>query len=135
MTPLTTEEIHKEIDLVQGCITRMSDKSLYIKGWFITLITVIVAIDDIKFTDSLLIFIIILSAVFLYLNSRYIAYERCFRKLYSWNLEQRAQGSRERLYELNIQKYFKPTCKDYLSTGMIVFYSLPIVICAILLFK
>ena len=31
MKPLQIEEIHKEIDLVQDCIKRMSNNSFYIK--------------------------------------------------------------------------------------------------------
>jgi len=27
------EELHKEIDLVQGCINRMAQNSFHIKGW------------------------------------------------------------------------------------------------------
>lgn len=129
MAELKIEEIHKEIDLVQNCISRMSSSSFYVKGWFITLITVILAIENITITSQLLFLIIALSIVFAFLNSRYIAYERCFRKLYAWNLEKRKTGSRDRLYELNIRKYFKPKFKDYISVGILVFYGAPILIC------
>lgn len=134
MPNLTTVEIHKEIDLVQNCISRMSSSSFNVKGWFITLIAVLFAIENIKITNQLLYLIIALSLVFAFLNSRYIAYERCFRKLYTWNLQKREEGSRERLYELNIKKYFKPKFKDYISIGIIVFYGVPILICIFLLF-
>ena len=31
------EEIHKEIDLIQACITRMAQNSFKIKGWFVSI--------------------------------------------------------------------------------------------------
>lgn len=37
---IKTEELHKEIDLIQGCITRMADSSFQLKEWYITLIAV-----------------------------------------------------------------------------------------------
>ena len=38
------EEIHKEIDLIQACITRMAQNSFKIKGWFVSIYTVILAL-------------------------------------------------------------------------------------------
>ena len=32
---ISIEEIHKEIDLIQSCITRMAQNSFMIKGWFV----------------------------------------------------------------------------------------------------
>jgi len=41
---VSVEEIHKEIDLIQGCITRMAQNSFMIKGWGFTLVAALVAL-------------------------------------------------------------------------------------------
>ena len=33
---LSTEIIHKEIDLIQSCISRMANNSFLLKGWLIS---------------------------------------------------------------------------------------------------
>lgn len=38
------EELHKEIDLVQGCINRMAQNSFHIKGWTVTIFAVVLAL-------------------------------------------------------------------------------------------
>ena len=42
--PVKMEELHKEIDLIQGCINRMAQNSFLIKGWTVTLFAVILAL-------------------------------------------------------------------------------------------
>ena len=46
--------MEKEIDLVQGCISRMAQNSFVIKGWTITLIAVALALLPEKFDVKLL---------------------------------------------------------------------------------
>ena len=41
---ISIEEIHKEIDLIQSCITRMAQNSFMIKGWFVSIYAVILAL-------------------------------------------------------------------------------------------
>ena len=41
---VSIEEIHKEIDLIQSCITRMAQNSFTIKGWFVSIYAVILAL-------------------------------------------------------------------------------------------
>ena len=41
---VSIEEFHKEIDLVQACISRMAQNSFMIKGWSFTLVTAFVAL-------------------------------------------------------------------------------------------
>jgi len=40
------EIVHKEIDLIQGCINRMAHNSFLIKGWALTIITVVLALTE-----------------------------------------------------------------------------------------
>jgi len=44
MEKLSTEVIHKEIDLLQSCINRMASNSFIVKGWMVTLIVAIIAL-------------------------------------------------------------------------------------------
>ena len=37
-------ELHKEIDLIQGCVTRMSDNSFKLKEYYVTLMVVVVTV-------------------------------------------------------------------------------------------
>ena len=41
---ISIEEIHKEIDLIQACITRMAQNSFMVKGWFVSLYAVVLAL-------------------------------------------------------------------------------------------
>lgn len=38
--------LHKEIDLIQACITRMAHNSFLLKGWAISIIAVVLALAD-----------------------------------------------------------------------------------------
>ena len=35
---IQVEELHKEIDLIQGCINRMANNSFLLKGWLVSII-------------------------------------------------------------------------------------------------
>ena len=37
---ISTEELHKEMDLIQACVTRMADNSFRLKELFISLIAI-----------------------------------------------------------------------------------------------
>ena len=41
---ITVDEMHKEIDLLQSCIYRMAKNSFMIKGWFVSIYAVILAL-------------------------------------------------------------------------------------------
>ncbi|OUQ48527.1 hypothetical protein [Lachnoclostridium sp. An118] len=58
---ISIEEIHKEIDLIQSCITRMAQNSFMIKGWFVSIYAVILALLPEKI--NLLLLCIALTAV------------------------------------------------------------------------
>jgi ABC-type proline/glycine betaine transport system permease subunit len=40
--------LHKELDLIQNCITRMANNSFLLKGWLITLIVAVLALTEDK---------------------------------------------------------------------------------------
>ena len=95
------EVLHKEIDLVQSCINRMAQNSFLIKGWLITLLTVVIALlpetIDLKIL-CIVGFITILC--FWYLDGFFLKMEKLYRWKYEWIISSR-QTSSENLYDLN----------------------------------
>lgn len=82
--------LHKEIDLIQSCIARMSNNSFLIKGWAIMLMTAVLAFGDklttITYLCKVLLFPI---AALWYLDAFYLQTERKYRVLYDWVIQNR----------------------------------------------
>lgn len=73
----------KTIDLLQSCITRMSQNSFMVKGWTITLTGIILALVPETFDVRLLCIIcLILILCFWILDTFYLQKERLFRHKY-----------------------------------------------------
>ncbi len=100
--------LHKEIDLIQGVITRMANNSFMLKGWIVSLIAVLLALTDQTIVATKLTyfnFILILPVlVFWYLDAFFLHKEKCFRKLYDWVIENR-MSSDEFLYSLDYTRF------------------------------
>ena len=63
----------KEIDLIQGCISRMAQNSFIIKGWAITLVAVALALLPETFDAKLLCGVsVVVTACFWYLDAFYL---------------------------------------------------------------
>jgi hypothetical protein len=96
------EEIHKELDLVQACITRMANNSFLVKGWTYALIAAVIALFgnavDVLFICGVTIFICI---CFWYTDAFYLKQERLYRYKYEWIIKMRPEGIRKHLYDLN----------------------------------
>lgn len=96
------EEIHKEIDLIQSCITRMAQNSFMVKGWFVSLYAVVLALLPEKINLFLLCTVLIMvNLMFWYLDAFFLRTEKIYRKIYDWVLEMRPKNNRELLYQLN----------------------------------
>ena len=103
---ISIEEIHKEIDLIQSCITRMAQNSFMIKGWFISIYAVILALLPEKVNWLLLCTALILvNLIFWYLDGFFLRTEKVYRSIYDWILEVRPQNNRELMYQLNPNKF------------------------------
>lgn len=83
--------LFKEIDLIQGCISRMARNSFEIKKWTVGLITIILgvlgsnkfaALLDSPMKISLLFLMII--CTFWYLDAYFLRLERLYRLKYNW---------------------------------------------------
>ena len=138
---IKTEELHKEIDLIQGCINRMSQNSFLIKGWTVTLFTVVLALlpEKVEQNNRVLLGIVMLavSIMFWYMDSFFLATEINYRKIYTWVLQERPKNNRQLLYELNFKKFESeanlvgtPLREVAFSKTLICFYGIPTIICA-----
>ncbi len=71
------EEIHKEIDLIQSCITRMAQNSFMVKGWFVSLYAVVLALLPEKINLFLLCTVLIMvNLMFWYLDAFFLRTEK-----------------------------------------------------------
>lgn len=80
--------LHKEIDLIQGCISRMAQNQFVIKGWYISIIIVISAwkMNEPKVYIAL---VCLCSLLFYIIDLQFYIYEKKFRMLYQYRLEAR----------------------------------------------
>jgi len=107
---MKNEILHKEIDIIQSVITRIANNSFLLKGWLITLISVILAfskdsivINNITYLNLVLCLPVI---IFWYLDAYFLHKEKCYRKLYDWVVENRTKTN-EFLYSLDYTRFQK----------------------------
>lgn len=131
-TYLSIEEIHKEIDLIQSCINRMSNNSFMLKGWLISLIVVVIALSPEEINGFLIILATLLITLsFWYLDAFFLRTEKLYRKLYNWTLQERPKGNNEKLYDLNPHRFdndVESTIKVMFSKTLFWFYCIPLFI-------
>lgn len=93
--------LEKEIDLIQSCINRMAQNSFIVKGWIISLITVVFALLPETFNIKILSVVgIIISICFWYLDGFFLKMEKLYRWKYEWVIKKRL-SSNEYYYDLN----------------------------------
>ena len=127
------EEFHKEIDLIQACITRMADNSFRLKEWYISLIAVVAAVLISQQCNLAIVCLFILVITFLFwgLDGFFLKMETLYRWKYEWVIDQRPLGVRTYLYDLNphtkemrLQKEEKRFIKFLWSKTLRVFYGI-----------
>jgi len=126
------EVLHKEIDLIQACITRMANNSFLLKGWAISIIAVVLALADKVINPALLSAILLIPLFsFWYLDAFFLRTERMYRKMYEWVLEKRGKNDSAFLYDLNPNR-FKDNVdsigKVMMSTTLKWFYGIPVLL-------
>ena len=93
--------LHKEIDLIQGCITRMAQNSFIVKGWLISILAVSIALLPETINIKLLcIGGAVIVFCFWYLDGFFLKMERLYRWKYEWVIMRR-QSTLENVYDLN----------------------------------
>lgn len=133
------EILHKEIDLVQSVISRMASNSFMLKGWMITLVSVILALNkdtivatDYAYFNAGLVFVI---AGFWYLDGFYLHLERCYRRLYAHRIALRKEGDLSNLYSLDYRPFVEKETvfKVCRSKTLGFFYGIPFFLLSCLL--
>ena len=93
--------LNKEIELIEGCIERMSQNSFLIKGWAITLLSVILALLSENFNQYLVATIVfVITFCFWYLDAFFLRTERLYRCKYEWVIKNRLNTD-SFVYDLN----------------------------------
>ena len=99
---ITTEEIHKEIDLIQSCISRMSKNSFSCKSWNLTLVTGTFALVPENINKwYICIVILCIDLCFWLIDSFFLLQEQLYRDKYEWVIKKRAEGKNDYLYDLD----------------------------------
>lgn len=142
----TNEVLHKEIDLVQGCINRMAQNSFLIKGWLITLLTVVIALLPETINIRILCIVGFVTILcFWYLDGFFLKMEKLYRWKYEWIISNR-QTSSDNLYDLNpynkkmwinhagVKSKEEPTVTRVMFTKTLTPMYLPLLLVVIFLF-
>lgn len=132
---IAVDEMHKEIDLLQSCIDRMAKNSFMIKGWFVSIYAVILALLPEKVDVMLLcVVLIVVNILFWYLDGVYLRDEKIYRRIYQWVVEARKQNDRELMYQLELNLYknkigtMDSVGKIMLSKSLFIFYAIPLAV-------
>jgi len=129
---MDNNELHKEIDLIQSCITRMANNSFLLKGWLISIIAVVLALSESTVDPLLLSTILIIPVIsFWYLDAFFLRTERMYRQMYIWVLEKRKKDDIELQYDLSPKRFEKSVdsiCKTMVSVTLRWFYGIPLLL-------
>lgn len=100
---LEMDVIHKEIDLIQSCITRMAGCSFNLKEWYISLASVVATLLIGQECDIFIIgiFLLVITTVFWGLDGFFLKTETLYRWKYEWVIKERRKNNDEFLYDLN----------------------------------
>lgn len=99
---ITTEEIHKEIDLIQSCINRMSKNSFSCKSWNLTLVAGTFALVPENINKwYICIVILCIDLCFWLIDSFFLLQEQLYRDKYEWVIKRRTEGNKDYLYDLD----------------------------------
>lgn len=99
---ITTEEIHKEIDLIQSCISRMSKNSFSCKSWNLTLVAGAFALVPENINKwYICIVILCIDLCFWLIDSFFLLQEQLYRDKYEWVIKKRLEGNKDYIYDLD----------------------------------
>lgn len=105
-----TQEQLKHLDYIQSVINRMADNSFKIKGWFVTLISALMALYVSSDKSWFLLVAFIPIFIFWFLDAYYLQQERKFRSLYD-----DVTRKKVRLFSMNVQSYTSSMCSFHMS--------------------
>ncbi|MBL7723521.1 MAG: hypothetical protein JNK27_05195 [Chitinophagaceae bacterium] len=146
---VTIEQIHKEIDLIQGIIRNMSANSFEVKKWLIGVLTALIIFknDELLGGNTKFIWLLLIPIIcFWYLDAFFLSTEKFYREMYDWVNANRG-GTAKYLYDLKEDKREFPDgivtqlrkpenniWNSAFSKTVWPFYVLPIIFIAIYIF-
>ena len=130
MSENNIEVIHKEIDLIQNCISRMAQNSFLIKGWALTVVTVVLALMEKNIDPIYLCLVLFIPLMaFWYLDAFFLQTEKMYRKMYEWVIDVRPKNDFSLLYDLNPHRFkdkVDSIQKVMWSITLRIFYGIPL---------
>jgi len=109
----------------------MANNSFLIKGWWISLYAVVLAIlQERAATVVVMILLMSMSLLFWSLDANYLRTERKYRELYKERIEERHRGSQDHLYDLDtsgLSGKVSSLPRVMLSRTLWPFYCLPLI--------
>lgn len=126
------ENLHKELDLIQAVVSRLAQNCFLVKGWSITLVSVVLALGNDHLLSTaqrpwLLALTLTIWLAFWYLDAYFLRQERLFRKLYEHVVAHPNDPTRPR-YTLDVEVFIAdtPTVGQTMSSKtLLVFYGIP----------
>ncbi len=103
---VNNEQLHKELELIQGVIRNMSANSFEVKKWLIGVLTALLIFKSEELLGGKTRLVWLLSipiTCFWYLDAYYLSTERFYREMYGWVVDNRAKTDLY-LYDLKTSK-------------------------------
>lgn len=113
----------KHLELIQNIINRMASNSFLVKGWCVTLVSVLLALESQSSNAKYLLVALLPALMFWILDAYFLRQERLFRKLYD---EVRILDEKTIDFSMNTSSFTKTTSwlSAFFSQTLIIFYGL-----------
>jgi len=126
------DNLHKELDLIQAVVTRLAQNSFLIKGWSITLVSIVLALGKDNLLNTvqrpwLVGLVLVIWVAFWYLDAYFLRQERLFRELYKHVIANPDDPARLR-YNLNVGPFVtnvESETRTMFSITLRLFYGIP----------
>jgi hypothetical protein len=123
---IPTEVLHKEIDLIQGCIARMANNNFLLKGWCLSVAGLLIGFGGTNQSARVGgVTALLLILAFWALSAHFLLLERRYREFYNTVILKRLKGDASELYFLDAKAMTKHTpgfIKTCFSGTLIGFY-------------
>jgi len=107
---VTNDQLHKELDLIQGIIRNMSANSFEVKKWLIGILSALLIFknDELLGGNSRFAWLLAFPVLcFWYLDAFFLSTERFYREIYNWVITNRMKTDKY-LYDLKSSKRENP---------------------------
>ena len=113
----------KHLELIQNIINRMASNSFLVKGWCVTLVSVLLALESQSSNAKYLLVALLPALMFWILDAYFLRQERLFRKLYDGV---RILDEKSIDFSMNISSFTKTTSwlSALFSQTLLIFYGL-----------